>query len=69
MCIRDRQYAADQAAREVAQYSYILEKTGILNAYQGTGQEAAGFGSSLKEIQENLSLIDDAADVYKRQRQ
>ena len=44
------QYAADQAAREVAQYSYILEKTGILNAYQGTGQEAAGFGSSLKEI-------------------
>ena len=24
------QYAADQAAREVAQYSYILEKTGIL---------------------------------------
>ena len=55
------QYAADQAAREVAQYSYILEKTGILNAYQGTGQEAAGFGSSLKEIQENLSLIDDAA--------
>lgn len=25
------------------------------------GQEAAGFSSSLKEIQENLSLIDDAA--------
>ena len=55
------QYAADQAAREVAQYSYILEKTGILDAYQGMGQEAAGFDRSLKDIRENLSLIDDAA--------
>ena len=25
------QYAADQAAKEVAQYSYILKKTGILD--------------------------------------
>lgn len=55
------QYAADQAAREVAQYSYILEKTGILDAYQGMGQEAADFDSSLKDIQENLSLINEAA--------
>lgn len=29
------QYAADQAAKEVAQYSYILEKIGILDSLDG----------------------------------
>ena len=37
-CVRAQvliQYSVDQAAKEVAEYSYILEKTGVLDAYKG----------------------------------
>ena len=36
-CVRAQvliQYSVDQAAKEVAEYSYILEKTGVLDAYK-----------------------------------
>ncbi|WP_418418537.1 TadE/TadG family type IV pilus assembly protein [Blautia sp.] len=55
------QYAADQAAKEVAQYSYILEKTGILDSYQNLGQEASDFSQEMEKIKENLSELDSAA--------
>lgn len=55
------QYAADQAAKEVAQYSYILEKTGILDSYQNLGQETSAFVQEMEDMKENLSELESAA--------
>lgn len=42
------QYAADQAAKEVAQYSYILEKIGILDSLDGLNSRSEDFEKNIK---------------------
>ncbi|MDO4273479.1 MAG: TadE/TadG family type IV pilus assembly protein [Eubacteriales bacterium] len=56
------QYAADQAAKEVAQYSYILEKTGILESVSDLSGRASEFQKNMESIQENLDIIQAAAE-------
>ena len=46
------QYAADQAAKEVAQYSYILEKTGILESLDNLNTKTESFESDMNSIRE-----------------
>lgn len=55
------QYAADQAAKEVAQYSYILEKMGILGALDELYLTEAGFEENIQSIKNNLEIIQSAA--------
>ena len=54
------QYAADQAAKEVAQYSYILEKTGILESLDNLNTKTESFESDMNSIRENLETIQSA---------
>lgn len=56
------QYAADQAAKEVAQYSYILEKTGILSSLDNLNTKSEKFESELNSIRENLETIQSAGE-------
>ena len=42
--------AADQAAKEVAQYSYILEKIGILDSLDGLNSRSEDFEKNIKSI-------------------
>ena len=56
------QYAADQAAKEVAQYSYILEKTGILESLDNLNSETESFESDMNSIRENLETIQSAGE-------
>lgn len=55
------QYAADQAVREVAQYSYILEKVGILDSYASMDERAEKFTNDLESIRGNLDIIQEAS--------
>jgi len=52
------QYAADQAAKEVAQYSYILEKIGILDSLDGLNSRSEDFEKNIKSIEEQLQTIE-----------
>ena len=56
------QYAADQAAKEVAQYSYILEKTGILESLDNLNSKTESFESDMNSIRENLETIQSAGE-------
>lgn len=56
------QYAADQAAKEVAQYSYLLEKTGILASLDGLNTKAEDFEKEINEIEEQLDIIQEAGE-------
>lgn len=56
------QYAADQAAREVAQYTYILSEMGILEAMDATGGTAADLKSKVESVKNNLEIIEQAAE-------
>ncbi|MGN1142304.1 MAG: TadE/TadG family type IV pilus assembly protein [Oliverpabstia sp.] len=56
------QYAVDQAAKEVAQYSYILEKTGIIQDLDNLEGKAEKFKSDLKTIGDNLGTIQEAGE-------
>lgn len=56
------QYAADQAAKEVAQYSYILEKTGILESLDNLNTKTESFESDMNSIRENLETIQSAGE-------
>lgn len=51
------QYAADEAAREISQYSYVLTKTGIVDKRVSTSTQAAAFRSNISK------LIDDIEQV------
>ena len=44
------QYAADQAAKEVAQYSYILEKIGILDSLDGLNSRSEDLKNSCRQF-------------------
>ena len=56
------QYAADQAAKEVAQYSYILEKAGILESLDNLNTRAENFETEISSIRENLETIQSASE-------
>lgn len=56
------QYAADQAAKEVAQYSYILEKTGILEAMDNLYKKNKDFKSDIESVINNLETIQSAGE-------
>lgn len=56
------QYAADQAAKEVAQYSYILEKTGILDAMDNLNKNNQEFKSDIESVRKNLETIQSAGE-------
>lgn len=56
------QYSANQAAKEVAQYSYLLEKTGILEDMDRISEKAGEMKADIKKIEENLRLVESAAE-------
>lgn len=56
------QYAADQAAKEVAQYSYILEKIGILDSLDGLNSRSEDFEKNIKSIEEQLQTVQQAGE-------
>lgn len=63
-CVRAQvliQYSVDQAAKEVAEYSYILEKTGVLDAYKGLNSRSEEFQKQMQDIKSNLEVIEDTA--------
>lgn len=63
-CVRAQvliQYSVDQAAKEVAEYSYILEKTGVLDAYKGLNTKSEKFEKEMQDIKSNLEVIEDTA--------
>lgn len=51
------QYAANEAAREISQYSYVLTKTGIVEKRVSTSSQAAAF------MADAASLMDDIEEV------
>ena len=65
-CVRAQvliQYSVDQAAKEVAEYSYILEKTGVLDAYKGLNSRSEEFQKQMQDIKSNLEVIEDTAKL------
>ena len=56
------QYAADQAAKEVAQYSYILEKTGILESLDNLHSRSEDFEKEMQSLKEQLLTIQEAGE-------
>lgn len=56
------QYAVDQAAKEVAQYSYILEKTGILDSLDGLHSRSEDFEKEIRSIEEQLQTVQQAGE-------
>ncbi len=52
------QYAADQAVKQVAQYSYILEKTGILDSLDNMTTKNEKFEQDMDSIRKNLETQD-----------
>lgn len=51
------QYAANEAAREISQYSYVLTKTGIVKKRVSTSSQAAAFTADA------AALLDDIEEV------
>ena len=65
-CVRAQvliQYSVDQAAKEVAEYSYILEKTGVLDAYKGLNTKSEEFSKQMEDIKSNREY---SQKCYKR---
>ncbi len=60
------QYAADQAVKEVAQYTYILDRVGILEKMDHTSEGSGTFQENLENIKENLDVIQQAASNASR---
>lgn len=56
------QYAAAQTAKEVAQYTYILDKIGILEKMDKSSLGAENFKKNLIEVKENFDVIKQAAE-------
>ena len=59
---RAAKLAADQAAKEVAQYSYILEKIGILDSLDGLNSRSEDFEKNIKSIEEQLQTVQQAGE-------
>ena len=56
------QYTADQAVKQVAQYSYILEKTGILDSLDNMTTKNEKFEQDMDSIKKNLDTIQSATE-------
>ena len=56
------QYAVNQAAKEVGEYSYLLEKMGILENVDRVSQNAQSFQKDVDSVKDNLKLIQEAAE-------
>lgn len=54
------QYAADQAVKEVAEYTYLLDKTGILENVDSVHKDAEAMKKELEELGNNLQVIENA---------
>ncbi|MDC7289636.1 pilus assembly protein [Blautia schinkii] len=55
------QYSVDQAAKEVAQYSYLLDKIGILESLDSLSSRSQEFEDNIQNIMGNLDTIQGAA--------
>lgn len=51
------QYAANEAAREVSQYSYVLTKTGIVDKRVSTSSQAAAFTADAAQLLDDIEAV------------
>lgn len=54
------QYAANEAAREISQYSYVLTKTGIVEKRVSTSSQAAAFTADATSLLEDIEEVGNA---------
>ncbi|MCM1121380.1 MAG: pilus assembly protein [Eubacterium sp.] len=61
------QYAANETAREISQYSYVLTKTGIVDKRVSTSTQAAAFEADAAKLIDDIekvgSALSDGGDV------
>lgn len=53
------QYAANEAAREISQYSYVLTKTGIVSRRVSTSAQAAAFTADAESLLDDIQQVGD----------
>lgn len=53
------QYAANEAAREISQYSYVLTKLGIVDKRVATSTQAAAFTSDAASLLDDIEAVGD----------
>ncbi len=51
------QYAANETAKEISQYSYVLTKAGIVSQSNKTAQEAGEFKEDVNEVANNVNTM------------
>lgn len=51
------QYAANEAAREISQYSYVLTKTGIVAKRVSTSTQAAAFSADAAKLVDDIKAV------------
>lgn len=54
------QYAANEAAREISQYSYVFTKTGIVQKRGSTSAQAAAFQADAAKLLDDIEAVGDA---------
>ena len=54
------QYVANETAKEISQYSYVLTKSGIVKKSNQTAEEAGKFKQDVNEVANNVNTIYDA---------
>ncbi len=54
------QYAANEAAREISQYSYVLTKTGIVEKRVSTSSQAAAFTADAAKLLDDIEQVGNA---------
>ncbi len=61
------QYAANEAAREISQYSYVLTKTGIVDKRVSTSSQAAAFQADAAKLVDDIrsvgTVLSEGGDV------
>ena len=51
------QYAANETAREISQYSYVLTKTGIVEKRVSTSSQAAAFTENASQLMDDIEKV------------
>lgn len=51
------QYAANETAREISQYSYVLTKTGIVDKRVSTSSQAAAFTANATQLLDDIEKV------------
>lgn len=51
------QYAANETAREISQYSYVLTKTGIVDKRVSTSSQAAAFTANASQLMNDIERV------------